>query len=254
MRKIRRLALIFTALLPGFLKRPILRHIFGYRIGRNVRIGMALLDCRSLSIGDNTRIGGGVVFIGCGDVSIGANVNLGFLNVFRGANITLGDYCTILRLNLFNAIAPLDPNEKRNSVLEVGFGTIITAEHRIDCTDLVRIGKNSILGGRNSSIWTHLRHSGLPVTVGDFCYIGSEVRLTPGCTIPSCSVLGIGSVVTKPLTEEFCLYAGAPAHRIRPLGPEDYDLIFLKTRPDLPDQQLPEVPVAEAQSAKGVKP
>lgn len=246
---IRRFMLACTALLPGFLKRPVLRHIFGYRIGRKVRIGMAFLDCQSLAIGDHTRIGHGVVFAGCAKVQVGEHVNLGFLNVFRGGNIRLEDYTSILRFNLFNAIPPERPDQHRDSKLELRFGAIITAEHRIDFTEGVRIGRNSIFGGRNSSIWTHLRRNGKPVTIGDFCYIGSEVRLTPGSRIPNCSVLGIGAVVTKPLEEEFSLYAGVPAHKIRSLDAEDYELIFEKTRPDLPDQQIPETPWA----AKGVQ-
>ncbi len=246
---IRRLMLACTALLPGFLKRPVLRHIFGYRIGRKVRIGIALLDCAELSIADHTRIGHGVVFFSCSKVQIGEHVNLGFLNVFRGGSIKLDDYASILRFNLFNAIPPQEPGIQHNSVLDVCYGAIITAEHRIDFTDGVRIGRNTIFGGRNSSIWTHLRRNGKPVAIGDFCYIGSEVRLTPGSSIPNCSVLGIGSVVTKPLEDEFSLYAGVPAHKIRALDVEDYELIFEKTRPDLPDQQIPETPWA----SKGVQ-
>ena len=245
----RRLMLVCTALLPGFLKRFVLRHGFGYRIGRKVRIGIAILDCRSLTIGDHTRIGHGVVFFGCEAVQIGEHVNLGFMNMFRGGNIKLDDYTSILRFNLFNAIPPEKPGQKHDSRLELQFGAIITAEHRIDFTEGVQIGKNAIFGGRNSSIWTHLRRNGKPVIIGDFCYIGSEVRLTPGCRIPNCSVLGIGSVVTKPLEEEFSLYAGVPAHKIRALDAEDYELIFEKTRPDLPDQEIPETPW----TSKGVR-
>ena len=42
--KFRLAALGVVALLPGFLKRPLYRGLFGYRIGRRVRLGFTLID------------------------------------------------------------------------------------------------------------------------------------------------------------------------------------------------------------------
>ena len=71
----------------------------------------------------------------------------------------------------------------------------IVSGHRIDFTDRVTIGRNVIIGGRNSSLWTHNRQQTAPIEIGDFCYLGSEVRLAPGARLPERSILALGSVL-----------------------------------------------------------
>ena len=235
--KIRILALSLTALLPGFLKRPVYRWCFGYRIGKNVRIGIAYLDCAQMEIGDDTRIGHGVVFWRCGRVRLGSHVVIGPLNLFRGGTrIELDDYAMVLRLNVINAIPDHDCTNEPDSSFLVGYGSVITAEHRIDFTGRVSIGRGSILGGRNSSIWTHNRREGRPVTIGDYAYVGSEIRMAPGASVPDYCIVGIGSVVTRPIDEPYSLIAGVPAKRVRELDDDDRELVFGKTRKDLPDE------------------
>jgi len=99
----------------------------------------------------------------------------------------------------------------------------------------VTIGRRSILGGRNSSLWTHNRQRTRPIEIGAFAYIGSEIRIAPGGTIPSRCIVGIGSVITGALSEEGYLIAGVPAKPVKELDDEDQFLIERKTRIDLPD-------------------
>jgi hypothetical protein len=66
--------------------------------------------------------------------------------------------------------------------------------------------------------------------------------LAPGSRLPSRTLLGLGPVVTKSFTEEGQLIAGVPAHIVRPLDPEDFDLLYDKTRRDLPDVAGVDVP------------
>ena len=239
--RLRQLVLLLTAILPVVLKRPIYRWVFGYRLGRNVQIGLAYLDCQSLEIGDHTRIGHGVIWWRCGEVRIGSHVHIGPLNLFRGGvRLELGDWAQVLRLNVINAIPDNDCTNQPDSSFFLGYGSVITAEHRIDFTDRVRIGRRSILGGRNSSIWTHNRRSGHACEIGDYCYVGSEIRMAPGARVPEGCIVGIGSVLTDPLTEAYSLIAGVPAKVRRPLREDDYELIFGKTRPDLPEEELPQ--------------
>lgn len=237
--RLRQLMLILTAILPGVLKRAVYRWGFGYQIGPNARIGIAYLDCQSLTLGADARIGHGVVLWRCGEVRIGSHAWIGPLNLLRGGvRIELGDWAQVLRLNVINAIPDNDCTNEPDSSFYLGYGSVITAEHRIDFTDRVRIGRRSILGGRNSSIWTHNRRAGLACEIGDYCYVGSEIRMAPGARVPDCCIVGIGAVITRPLTERYSLIAGVPAKARRPLDEDDYELIFGKTRPDLPDEVL----------------
>ena len=138
-------------------------------------------------------------------------------------------------MNEINSIAEPDVVNPIDPRFSLGAGSIITAGHKIDFTDRVEIGRRTIIGGRNSSIWTHNRQRTRPIEIGSFAYIGSEIRIAPGGSLPSRCVVGIGSVITSKLTEEESLIAGVPAKPVKRLSEEDKFLIERKTRPDLPD-------------------
>lgn len=238
-RWLRTVCLMLTALLPGPVKRAAYRWFFGYRIERGARIGVALLDCRSLAIARGAVIRHGVAFVRCGEVTIGQHAVVGSLNLFRGGRrIVLGPYVLVLRLNVLNAIPENDCTTHPDSSLEIGYGSVVTSEHRLDFTDRLTIGRCSVLAGRNSSLWTHNRRDSAPILIGDYCYIGSETRMAPGATIPDCSIVGLGSVVTHAFTESYSVFAGVPASRRRAIEARDLPMIFGKTRPDLPDDWL----------------
>jgi acetyltransferase-like isoleucine patch superfamily enzyme len=192
-----------------------------------------------LSVGDHSSISHGVLFLRCGNVRVGTHVNIGPCNIFRGGeSIELNDYSQLLRLNVINAIPDNDCFNGPQSIFTLGYGSVLTAEHRIDFTDRVTIGRCTTIAGRNSSIWTHNRRKGSSAKIGDFCYVGSEVRVAPGVHIGDCCIVGLGAVVTRGIIEGHLLIGGVPARPIRQLRNEDYELIFAKTRPDLPDQAL----------------
>ncbi len=224
------------AFLPSFLKRPCYRLFFGYKIGKGVKIGITLLDAKDCAIDDNVTIGHLNVFIGIKKLSIGDHSRIGHLNIIRGGDeVKLGRYTEILRLNEINAIPnPIAVNEVDSRFL-LGDGSVIAASHKIDFTDRVEFGKCVILGGRNSSLWTHNRQMTKPIIIGDYSYIGSEIRIVPGGEIPPKCIVGIGAVITKKFEDEYKLIAGVPAKAVKDLDEDGKFLTEFKTRPDLPD-------------------
>jgi carbonic anhydrase/acetyltransferase-like protein (isoleucine patch superfamily) len=236
-RRVVRLAVLgLIALLPSFVKRPLYRWLFGFRIGSRTTVGLALLDARDVSLGEETRIGHFNMITHVGLLEIGCHARVGMLNIIRGGErVSLNDYSEVIRLNVLNAIPDHDCTTEPQSVLEVGAGTVITSGHRIDFTDRVTLGKNVIIGGRNSSLWTHNRQETAPIEIGDFCYLGSEVRLAPGAKLPTECILGLGSVLTGEIREPRSLVAGVPAKVVRPLNEKDLAHIRRKTRGDMPD-------------------
>lgn len=228
--------LALVALLPSFLKRPSYRLFFGYRVGKRVRIGLSVIDARECTIGDDVQIGHLNIVISVEKLSIGDHAKIGHLNIIRGGDeVRLGRYSEIIRMNEINSIPDPDVVNATDPRFVLGDGSIITAGHKIDFTDRVEIGRRSIIGGRNSSLWTHNRQRTRPIEIGSFTYIGSEIRVAPGGSVPSKCIVGIGSVITSRLTEEGQLIAGVPAKSIKPLDDEDKFLIERKTRLDLPD-------------------
>ena len=159
-----------------------------------------------------------------------------FLNLFRGGKIIqIGSYAAILRQNVMNSI--LDPEAANPTTPELilGDGVIVTTGHWLDFTDQIRVGPHTIIGGRNSSFWTHNRDRTRPISLGHHCYLGSEIRIAPGVRLAACSVVALGSVLLTSIEQTCCVIAGNPAAVARPLEERDRTLITRKTRSDIPD-------------------
>lgn len=234
--KLRLLVLALFAVFPSFLKRAGYRWFFGYRIGKRVHIGFSIIDAGECEINDDVRIGHLNVITRVQKLAIKDHVRIGHLNIIRGgAEVSLGRYSEIIRMNEINSIPEPDVVNEIDPTFILGNGSIVTTGHKIDFTDRVEIGRRVILGGRNSSLWTHNRQRTMPITIGSWVYIGSEIRMAPGSAIPARSIVGMGSVITAPLSEEGNLIAGVPAKTIKELSSEDQFLIQRKTRKDLPD-------------------
>ena len=237
MRSIRFGLGVLVALLPSFLKIPLYRWLYGYRIGRGVRIGWSpLVGVGRCTIGDHVRIGHGNLFYQVEDLTIGAHTHVGFLNLVRGGKrVEIGAYVTILRQNIFNAILEPDCEEPPEQVLELGTGCVVTTGHWLDFTERIALGDHCILGGRHSSLWTHNRHRGRPIVIGHHCYLGSEVRLAPGVELAPLCVVSLGSVLTGQHGEPCVLIAGNPAVFVRKLKEREYPLVARPTRRDIPE-------------------
>jgi len=234
--KIKLATLAAIAILPSFLACFCYRVFFGYKIGRRVKIGFSILDAKQCQIGDDVSIGHLNAFIGIKELSIGEKTKIGTLNIFRGGNeIRIGRYCEILRLNEINSIPEPDIVNPAEPVFILGDGSMIAASHKIDFTDRVEFGKRVILGGRNSSLWTHNRQMTKPIMIGDYSYLGSEIRIAPGGNIPEKCIVGMGSVITKDFANQNKLIAGMPAKEIKELDEDGLFLTERKTRNDLPD-------------------
>ncbi|MBC7933660.1 MAG: hypothetical protein H7Z38_24125 [Rubrivivax sp.] len=234
--KPRLVLLALIAALPGFLKRPLYRWLFGYKIGRKARLGFSIIDAAECEIEHHARIGHLNLIVGVEKLVIRDHARIGHLNIIRGGDeVIIGRYAEILRLNEINSIPDPDNINSADPRFYLGDGAVITAGHKIDFTDRVEIGRRTILGGRNSSLWTHNRQRTRPIVIGEQTYIGSEIRVAPGGVIPSRCIVGIGSVITGRLEGEYLLIAGVPAKPLKELSEEDRFLVEHKTRFDLPD-------------------
>ncbi len=234
--KFRLIVLGLLALLPSFLMRPCYRLLFHYRVGKRVRFGFSIIDAKECVIEDDVEIGHFNVVLGVEKLTLGDHVRIGHLNIIRGGDeVRIGRYSDIIRLNEINSIPDPDVVNPVDPKFIVGPGSIITAGHKIDFTDRVEIGRRAIIGGRNSSLWTHNRQRTQPISIGDFAYVGSEIRMAPGASVPPRCIVGIGSVIVGTIDAEGWLIAGVPAKPVKELTPEDRFLVERKTRPDLPD-------------------
>ncbi len=108
--------------------------------------------------------------------------------------------------------------------LIIGRHSAVTSMHILDCTDRIRIGTYSVVAGYRSQILTHSinvctnKQESAPVSIGDYCFVGTNSTILAGSSLPSRSVLGAGSVLIQSFDEEWSLYGGVPARKLRSIA------------------------------------
>ncbi len=230
---------LLLAAVPSRLRIVLYRLLFGYQIGKGVKIGFGVmfLQVARCRIGDHVHIGPFNLFYRVGQLHVGDHARMGWLNVVRGGQTAqIGPYATILRCNVFNSILQADAVNPRSAVLELGTGVVITTGHWLDFSDRITIGPHTVVGGRNSSFWTHNRQRTRPIAVGSHCYLGSEIRVAPGVEIADSCVIALGAVLMGSYGPPRSLIAGNPASVLRPLNEHDLFLVTRKSRGDIPDE------------------
>jgi len=188
---------LFICLLPAKIKPFFYRHLLGWKIGRNVKIGLSYINGKQIEIGDDVKIG-----------------HLNIMTTFRCLKI--GSFSVIKNLNHFSGRCDY---AKWPGHMEIGERVNIMSRHFIDSHGEVLIGDKTTIAGRDTQIWSHgvtyeteePMLTPLLVKISKEVYIGSRSTLV-GCQIPDCTVIGAGSVVTKDFSNEVgrILIAGNP--------------------------------------------
>ncbi|WP_262964950.1 acyltransferase [Methylobacter psychrophilus] len=201
--------------LPWFLKRLLYKLFFKYELHPTSRIGLSWVMVDNLSLAQDAKIGN--------------------LNVIKGLNnLQLGERSRIGSLNWITAF-PLNTNSphfqheigQRMPELVLGEHTAITNRHLIDCTNRIEIKRFTTFAGFRSTVLTHsidlktCRQASKPITIGEYCFIGTGCILLGGTIIPDNSVLAAGSTITSPMDNTYSLYGGTPAKFIKSLEKED---------------------------------
>jgi acetyltransferase-like isoleucine patch superfamily enzyme len=193
-----KLLILLTMTMPNFLKIFVYRHIMGWEIGSDVKIGFSYIESSQVKLHDKVRIGHFNIIRDLNCLDIGKSAYIGNFNQFFGARQCPGFASSLI----------------------IGHSGYVMSHHFIDVGGTILIGDHVVLGGRSIQIWGHslLYDSGqrefkaLDVTIGEHSYIGANSTLV-GCTIPEQTVVGAGSVVTKKFNKQSTpvLIAGNPA-------------------------------------------
>ena len=194
------LLMALSVLLPWTLRRWVLRRWFGYEIHPTSRIGRSWVFPKHLVMEAHASIG---------NLTVCKNLAL----------VHLGEHATVGNLGWITGFPPgpsrhfaHEPDRKPHLI--VGAHAAITHRHIIDCTNTVTIGAFTTFAGFQSQILTHSidlaasRQSSQPVTIGEYCFVGTNCVLLGGAVLPDRSVLGAKSLLNKAFTETGHLYGG----------------------------------------------
>jgi acetyltransferase-like isoleucine patch superfamily enzyme len=203
------LFILLLNFLPWPLRRLALVRCYGYAIHPTARIGFCFIKPRRLVMEARSRIG-----------HLTAGVHLDLIHLKPHALIGRGNWITGF---------PSGPSKHfahqpgRRSELVLGEHAAITNRHLIDCTGGVTVGRFTTVAGFHSQILSHSidleqgRQSSAPVTIGAYCFVGTQCVILGGSVLPDFSALGAKSLLNKEFSAGHFLYAGCPAKPVREL-------------------------------------
>ena len=204
----RMLLQVTIAALPWRLKRHLLQRFFGYQLDPSARIGLAWVYPRHLRMAAGSRID-----------ALTVAIHLDALEIGQMASIGRGNWITGFDTGTNSPHFAHQPN--RCAQLLLGDHAAITKNHHIDCTNRITIGPFTTIAGYHSQLLSHsidLQHNrqhSEPITIGPYCFVGSNCVILGGSELPHHSVLGALSLLNKVHIEPWSLYAGQPARRLK---------------------------------------
>jgi acetyltransferase-like isoleucine patch superfamily enzyme len=200
----KKLLSVIIILFPWKLQRLLLVKIWKYEIHPTARIGLSYIYPKKLIMKKGSKIGHFNVAVHLDKIEMGENASIGRSNWITGF--------------------PTGSNSKhfahqvdRKSVLMIGKESAITKHHHIDCTNQITIGDFVTVAGYYSQFLTHSidiyenRQSSNPITIGDYCFVGTNSVILGGAALPAFSVLGANALLNKKYSEQYTLYGGVPA-------------------------------------------
>ncbi|MBU2948828.1 acyltransferase [Zobellia uliginosa] len=198
-------------ILPWQIKRFILQKVYGYELHPSCRIGYSFVYPKKLIMGPGSQIG-----------HLNVIINLDMVN--------MSDHSKIGRSNWITGFST-ESNSKhfahqldRRPELHIGHSSAITKNHHLDCTNTITIGKFSTIAGYKSQFLTHSINvikniqDSLPISIGDYTFISTNVVILGGAKLPDRSILGAKSLLNKEFIVTDTLYGGVPAKAIKEIS------------------------------------
>jgi acetyltransferase-like isoleucine patch superfamily enzyme len=207
-----------SLLLPWKIRRPFLEQQFGFQIHPTARIGIAWILPSRLIMEENTAIGHLSVAKNLDPVHLKAHATIGRGNWITG--FPLGQSQSGSDSRHFSG------ETDRRPELVMGEHSVITHRHVLDCTNAITIGACTIVAGLQSQFISHTidikenRQTSRSISIGEYCFVGSNSVLLGGAALPNYCVLGAKSLLNKAYTQTHRLYGGVPARELSVLSPD----------------------------------
>jgi acetyltransferase-like isoleucine patch superfamily enzyme len=202
---------IITVLLPWPLKRFMLVRFFKYEIHPSAKIGFSWIYPKKLVMDSDAKIG-----------LFNVAVHLDLIHIGKYSSISRGNWITGFSSGTLSEHFAHQKDRESNLIL--GKHSAITKNHHLDCTNVIQIGNFVTVAGYSSQFLTHSINIELniqdsyPISIGDYCFVGTSSTLLGGSVLPPFSVLGAKSLLNKPFSTPYRLYGGIPATEIKELS------------------------------------
>ena len=198
---------VLSFFMPWALRRRALQSWYGFEIHPRARIGIAWIFPGKLIMAEGARIDHFTVAVNLDRIELGLNATIG-----RGNWITGFPTRSVSQ--------HFKHQTGRKAELLVGQNAAITKYHHLDCTNQIEIGAFTTIAGYRSQFLTHSidvlenRQDSAPIKIGEYVFVGTNVVVLGGSSLPSYSVLGAKSMLNKNYKDQWKLYGGVPARMI----------------------------------------
>lgn len=203
---------IIIVISPWFIKRKLLKWFFNYKIEPTAYIGLSWFFPSELEMEDKSFVGHFNTAIHLDKIKMDNNASIGQFNWITG-------FSTKTESKHF-----AHQKKERYALLHLKEHAAITKHHHIDCTNKIEVGAYATIAGYYSQLLTHSinikynRQDSSPIYIGDYCFVGTNVVILGGSSLPAYSVLGAKSLLNKEFTEEYMLYGGVPCKALQPIS------------------------------------
>lgn len=178
-----RFRVLFAGLLPACRAKNWLFRRLGHRVHPRAKFGPCIVwDVDGMHLDEESRVGP--------------------FNVFRNLRrVEIGRASVIGQWNWLSAAPSLVGQIESGGCVTLGVHSAITSRHYIDLSGGLTVGKFSTVAGVRSTVITHgigwreNRQRVRPVSIGDYCIIGSNSSMTPGAAVGDRSVVGMGATL-----------------------------------------------------------
>lgn len=194
---------------PWFIRRRFLIFFFKYEIDKTAKIGFSIFLCDSLVMKANSSIHSFVLVKKIDKVCLNCFSQLGGFNFITGLNAkNPGNFKNV---------------KSRNCELVLGVHSRVTTRHFFDCNGGIYIGDFTTIAGSGSQFLTHSIdvykniQDVAPINIGNYCFVGTKSIILKGSTLPNFCILGAGSILLKSFSDEYSVYGGNPAKKVKNL-------------------------------------
>ena len=205
----KKILMLTAMLLPWNLRRTFLEQQFGFQIHATARIGFAWIFPTRLIMEEGSSIG---------HLTVAKNLDL--LHLKTQATIGRGNWITGFP---FGNTRHFASETDRRPELVLGEHSAITNRHLLDCTSSITIGAFTTVAGFQSQFISHTidirlnRQTSRPISIGSYCFVGTNCVVLGGAALPNYCVLGAKSLLNKAHTQTHRLYGGVPARELQTL-------------------------------------
>lgn len=201
-----------VTLMPWPLRRRFLNRLCGYEIDPGARIGLSWIWPSRLRMSKGARIG-----------HLNVAIHLDLIDMGEHSEVVRGNWITGFPKGAARHFAH---QPERKPELRLGRHAAVTKNHHLDCTSAIEIGEFATVAGYGSQFLTHsidiirgCQHSE-PIRIGAFSFVGTDCTVLGGAVLPDHSVLGAKSLLREAHEEEYRLYAGVPAGKVKEIPKE----------------------------------